>query len=1611
MTGRGRLLAGAAPVAVAVILALAAAGDAAAQVAGPSVVAVTVSQAGGLSSVAIEFDEAIASPGMFGVENAVGAVDADGDRVTAVTATLTHGTGEDADTVTLALNARLPEDGSADILVPSVTSASSPARTSPAETVRAFNYQKPPGILKASFTSESTITVDFEQVMRASTLDSDPDTAGLQAHVRVGDPRVSRHLPAEFDGESTLRIEIPEPVPLGTAHIVVYQISTQNYNGVAFTERTTSSAVSPIATAGYGDDALTLEVTFAEAVSASTVPSTIKVRPDGGRTLDAPVMPLGTATSATSITLLLGSRVPTPASYTVDLPASIGYADGSPDFGGGVVHATFPGLRFETATRSTTDIRVTFLEPVRLADPAHILDPSEWRVNISPRSPGELLTPAAVSSLAADSFTLTMPSSTNGGNGLLRGVEPAVRYFPPAGPPAPASPIVGEGGRGLIRNTVSVAAYAVPPALFAIERISPEITRVVFTQVVGGTTGVDDWAVTDTTRNAMTDLDVATGLPVIGVGTGGADTMAVPEICMDTDDSMDTRTGPNCELVLHKAGQPTEATEEIVGAITLRHASVANRGLSTPDSVEVVYTGRDLYGIAGSRILRTDDGRVPAGSVSRTFDVGLAPRTATETTTVVRLVNPDGSSTDFFGLIDVGHWSVTPREGTALVPTSISFMSGGSEITATAGMPREIPPASPAGSLTLTHGDIGSTSAAPTITYTRPSGDRADNAPTLLSSAAARRVADTVTAVAEDGIDPRLDSARTASATSLTVTLTEAVMGTTAAAQWSVTGATNLAVSSPGSATTRTLTLRYDAGSASATPTVTYTRPDSGGLVDLGGNMLAGGMVDATDSVAPSVASARTTSTTTLTVTLSESVTGTTAPGEWSALDTRDAGEDLSASISSAMVSGNTVTLTYDEILDTSFAPRVTYAAPDSGPLADAAGNELSGSAVAADGQRPVARSASFVDSRTIDVTFSEPVSLAGTWTASPSLGTLTASQGSAYGAVRLSLTDDSDTTDALPGAYTLNVPPEVADMASPPNAVAPDHTVMATYTSPFTATTRGLTETLVDFGGAALTGTLDIDDWTVTDDDPDGPGGTPPPRREVVSVAALNAAGAAVATATRADRGAGTFETVATVPAGTHTRLLITHDGLAGSGSTPVITHSTDRPATARPGGLLSAGGTVLRETPVEASDGIAPYVLSAETASDTTVTVTLSEGVTGATAAAEWIVNMAMASSVAAGAQSASGATALAISSADELVLTTPAALPGGATPEVSYMAPTGPGANSLADAADNAMASTPRDSPVTASDGVMPVPLSASFVAPQLIDVTFSEPVRGGGTWAVAPALGTITASEGPAPEVIRLATQSAAGAAQYTITVPAAITDRADPPNPVDLPDPPTLGATYAAPAAPAIVSAKTTSLTTTVVTFNQSLDTGTLGASDWTVTGASALPVTSVRLGEHAAAAASPQASITLDPSTVARAITLVHDPLAHTGVTPGVAYLDSGTLGRSDATPMRVAARAVEATDATPPTFRARWGGIDLSDTIIVTFSDPVSQAEGKGLPEPYANPLAAAGDWTVTGRGMFGEVRVPVEGIDYALGSRQLARGAAPPELLAATYLSDTQV
>ncbi|MCY4252399.1 MAG: hypothetical protein OXD41_03730, partial [Thaumarchaeota archaeon] len=149
----------------------------------------------------------------------------------------------------------------------------------------------------------------------------------------------------------------------------------------------------------------------------------------------------------------------------------------------------------------------------------------------------------------------------------------------------------------------------------------------------------------------------------------------------------------------------------------------------------------------------------------------------------------------------------------------------------------------------------------------------------------------------------------------------------------------------------------------------------------------------------------------------------------------------------------------------------------------------------------------------------------------------------------------------------------------------------------PFSASTRSLTETVIEFG-ASLSGGTAASSWAVIGDDPDGDGAGLPPALAVSSVEALGPSGAALPAAS-IDAASGV------------TRLLLTHAAMASAAGTPDVAHS--RPAEDLPAGPLSSGGAAVPDSIVEASDGFVPAV-SVSTAAVRAITVEFGEPVSAA-------------------------------------------------------------------------------------------------------------------------------------------------------------------------------------------------------------------------------------------------------------------------------------------------------------------------------------------------------------------------------------------------------------
>ncbi|MDD9854129.1 MAG: hypothetical protein OXU78_09300, partial [Deltaproteobacteria bacterium] len=185
-------------------------------------------------------------------------------------------------------------------------------------------------------------------------------------------------------------------------------------------------------------------------------------------------------------------------------------------------------------------------------------------------------------------------------------------------------------------------------------------------------------------------------------------------------------------------------------------------------------------------------------------------------------------------------------------------------------------------------------------------------------------------------------------------------------------------------------------------------------------------------------------------------------------------------------------------------------------------------------------------------------------------------------------------------------------------------------------------------------------------------------------------------------------------------------------------------------------------------------------------------------------------------------------------------------------------------------------------------------------------------------------------------------------------------------PFDPADPPeVVGATVTVmvdTAPPTITAARSTSATTTVVTFSEPVSWHGGAADDNVHPANSGIPVTLDRSAAQWTVAGEAATAVSATPPTRAAEITLEHPPAATQ--TPAVAYTvpGSGNLLRDDLA-NNLAAYSETASDGTPPGFSARWDG-DFGPRagVTVTFSEPVSRAQGGTLPAASAWSVDATG-------------------------------------------------
>ncbi|MDD9813431.1 MAG: hypothetical protein OXU37_04065 [Thaumarchaeota archaeon] len=341
-------------------------------------------------------------------------------------------------------------------------------------------------------------------------------------------------------------------------------------------------------------------------------------------------------------------------------------------------------------------------------------------------------------------------------------------------------------------------------------------------------------------------------------------------------------------------------------------------------------------------------------------------------------------------------------------------------------------------------------------------------------------------------------------------------------------------------------------------------------------------------------------------------------------------------------------------------------------------------------------------------------------------------------------------------------------------------------------------------------------------------------------------------------------------------------------------------------------------------------PPTFSARTHSLTVTVVTLDKAASGGTSAAEWAVEGAEVtgvSALAAGAAPASGSPTATLGAGAERIALHHTRINPDATPAVSYSP--AQGGKILAGGAMDAGSAV-------AADGVAPSVVAAAFAGPRTLHVELNERPDAG-----AAATGAFTVA-GPGDSVVGVAGASAAShSATITLTLSTSVTAGGHTVTAgstvMDLAGNGVAAGARAATASWADSSdgapsfaARTSSLTSTVVTFTPAV-TGSTSAASWSVSGAPATGI--IRVGD--AAVTDPGAALVSLPGGTA-SLVLAHAPLHGTAAEPIVRHTGTGiTSGGAS-----LGGIAAKASDGTGPRPVLAFGRISHT---IVHISEPVS--------------------------------------------------------------------
>ena len=593
-------------------------------------------------------------------------------------------------------------------------------------------------------------------------------------------------------------------------------------------------------------------------------------------------------------------------------------------------------------------------------------------------------------------------------------------------------------------------------------------------------------------------------------------------------------------------------------------------------------------------------------------------------------------------------------------------------------------PAGSSNSMTLTlSGDLPDTRPDLTLIYIKPTTGGITDGTNQLEGA-------TVTVV--DGIAPTVTGARTASGTVVTLTLSEGVSDASATpGDFSLSGVASSPTVSSISVSGKTVTLTLSSAIVTSDlPLLSYSRT-IGSVHDASFNSLADFSSVAVDTSAditpPSISGAVAASLNSVTVTFSENVNADATDGSHWSLNGTDAGSLTVSANTNPAGSSNSMTLTLSgDLPDTRPDLTLIYIKPTTGGITDGT-NQLEGATVTVvDGIAPTVTGARTASGTVVTLTLSEGVSDASATPGDFSLS-----------GVASSPTVSSISVSGKTVTLTLS------------SAIVTSDLPLLSYSRSFGSIQDVSNNSLANFSSVAVDTSADI---------------TPPSISGAVA-ASLNSVTVTFSENVNADATDGSHWSLNGTDAGSLTVSANTNP--AGSSNSMTLTLSGDLPDT-RPDltliyikpttGGITDGTNQLEGATVTVVDGIAPTVTGARTASGTVVTLTLSEGVSDASATPGDFSLSGVASSPTVSSISVSGKT---------VTLTLSSAIVTSDLPLLSYSRSSG----SIQDVSNNSLANFSSMTVDTSADITPPSIDRAVATSLNSVTVTFSENVDANAT----------------------------------------------------------------------------------------------------------------------------------------------------------------------------------------------------------------------------------------------------------------------------------------